>query len=396
MNFSREMVNLGQEPSVIRELAAYGAARRVEVGEDQVFDFSIGTPNVPAPEAVRETLERLLRDVDSYTLHSYSAAEGHPRVRQRIAETLAVQHGIRVRPDLLFMTNGATSSMLYTLKALCDEGDEVIVFAPFFPEYRTYVDAVRGRLVVVSPDRRTFDPDIAAFRRALSVHTKAVILNVPNNPTGRVYEKETLAQLFSTLFAAERAFGHPIYLVSDEPYRELIFEGHVPYFPDFYPNTIISYSFSKSLSLSGERIGYIQVADTVDEAEVLMRAIAGAARAMGHICASTLFQFLVGEAIRWRTDAKTYALQSRTMAEGLRRAGYHVIEPQGAFYLFVESPLQDAKEFSDRAKARDVLVTPSDTFGVEGYLRVSTCQNLDVIQRSLPRFEQLISDAKTQ
>ncbi|MDD7592689.1 MAG: pyridoxal phosphate-dependent aminotransferase [Peptoniphilaceae bacterium] len=394
MHLSHKMLALGSEPSVIRELAAYGDLRRPIVGAENVFDFSIGTPNLPTPAVVTERLQELLRGVDAFTLHSYSPAAGHPVVRQKIADVLAARHGIAARPDLLFMTNGATASMLYTLKALCEPGDEVIVLAPFFPEYRVYAASAEADLVVVPPDFETFDPDVDAFARALSPRTKAVILNLPNNPTGRIYSHEALEGMFAAMADAERRYGRPLYLVSDEPYRELVFDDPVPYFPALYPHTVISYSFSKSLSLSGERIGYIQVPETVEESEELMTAIAGAARASGHICASTLFQFLVADAMDWHTDAATYAKQSRAMAQGLRDVGYRVAEPQGAFYLFVQSPLSDAKAFSDLAKTRDVLVTPGDTFGVEGYLRVSTCQDLDVIQRSMPRFAALMEEVK--
>ncbi len=389
--FNRRMQKLGEERSVIRELFEYGNRRKAEIGAENVFDFSLGNPNIPAPAAVNGEISRLLQNTPADLLHGYSSAQGLYEARTAIAAYIRKKFGAPAEPDLIYVTCGAAASLTVTLNALCEEGDEFIVLAPFFPEYRIFVENAGGKLVAV-PTNSAFHPDLAALEQAITPHTKAVIVNSPNNPTGAVYTEEEMRALAALLEKKSKEYGAPVLLISDEPYRELCYGAEPPYLPNLYQNTVVCYSWSKALSLAGERIGYIFIPPTCANAQALFYAVCGAGRSLGFVCAPVLFQRVVAACAGQTSDIAEYKKNRDLLYGALTEYGYECTPPDGAFYLFVKSPEPSAASFCERAKRHELLLVPSESFGVEGYVRISYCVARSVIERSLPAFRALIKE----
>ncbi len=383
-----KMYALGDEPSAIRELFAYGMQRKAEIGAENVFDYSIGNPSIPAPEKVKDTILRLMEE-DPVTLHAYSPASGDPAVRRVIADSIHRRFGVAAAPDQLYLTAGAAAAIAISLKAITNPDDEVIVITPFFPEYSTWIGMCGCKRIEVPAQVPSFQLDVPAIEAAITPRTSAIIINSPNNPVGAVYTSENLEELASMLARKEAELGQPIYLISDEPYREITYGKTVPYVPSIWPRTIVCNSYSKSLSLPGERIGYIYVADTMDDAHEVATAVAGAGRSLGYVCAPVLLQRVIAECVDEPSDVAAYAENRRLLTEGLSKLGYEYVEPDGAFYLWVRALEEDAQAFSDRAKEFELLLVPSDSFGVPGWVRLSYCIARDTIERSLPAFAAL-------
>ena len=393
---NEQMYEYGSKSSVIRELFAYGLERRKIVGEDKVYDFSIGNPSIPAPAEVKEALLELLEE-PAEALHGYSPAAGDPEVRKTLADSVNRKFGTRYTADNFYMTVGAAASLSIIVKALTRPGDEYITFAPFFPEYAVWVETADAKLVVTPADTADFQIDFEAFEKLLSPKTKGIILNSPNNPSGVVYSEETIQRLSELLAKTQKEYGTSIYLITDEPYREIVYDGmEVPFVPNYYKNTLVCYSYSKSLSLPGERIGYIIVPDEADDGKKVMAAVAGAGRALGYVCAPVLFQKAIARCVDVPCDVSAYKKNRDLLYHGLTDLGYECVRPQGAFYLFVKSPEPDAKAFSERAKKYDVLVVPGDSFGCTGYVRVSYCVSEQTIKDALPVFAEIMKEYQEQ
>lgn len=384
-------MELGTKRSCIRELFEYGLKRAREVGKENVYDFSLGNPSVPAPEGVNRTLVYKLDNCESTSLHGYTPASGTPEARKAIAKDLKERFGFPVRAENVFITSGAAPAMTAVLSALFVPDGEAVIIAPFFPEYKVFVENSGLKFVVVDADTEHFQIRFDLLEKLLNKNTQTVVVNSPNNPSGTVYSKETLEQLSSLLTRKSREFGHPIYLISDEPYRELVYDGiQLPFVPSIYPDTVICYSYSKSLSLPGERIGYVLVPDSCTDADKLFPAVAGAARAMGHVCAPSLMQKMVADCAVLRPDIESYDRNRKLLYNSLTSYGYKCARPQGAFYLFVKAPGGDAQAFSDYAKTFDLLIVPGADFGCPDFFRISTCVSYEMIQKSLPIFEKII------
>ena len=389
------MEKLGRHRSVIREIFEYGNRRRAEIGAENVFDFSLGNPSVPPPQEVTDALLRLLTEREPTALHGYTSAAGSPAVREAVAEHIRRTLDFPASADLIYMTVGAAAALTIALHALIAEpGEEVIVFTPFFPEYRVFIEAAGGVAVTVpSCPEDNFSIDIGALRAAITKRTKAVIINSPNNPTGTVLTRKNLEEMAGVLREAETAHGHPIYLIADEPYRELVYDGvEVPYLPSLYRDTLVAYSFSKSLSLPGERIGYLLVSPEAADAESLYAAILGAGRALGFVCAPSLFQHLLPACLGTTSDIEIYRRNRDILVEQLSECGFRLIYPDGAFYLFMEAPGGDANAFAELAKQHELLLVPSDSFGCPGYVRISYCVATETIRRAIPAFRALARD----
>ena len=362
-------------------------------GEDKVFDFSIGNPNVPAPDCVQETIIDLVKNMDPVVLHGYMNNAGFEDVRQSIAESLNRRFGTNFAAKNLIMTVGAASGLNITFKALLNPGDEVIVFAPYFLEYGAYVKNYDGVLVEVSPDTSTFQPNLEEFKSKINEKTKAVIVNNPHNPTGVVYSEDTIKKLAAILEEKEKEVGHPIYLISDEPYRELAYDGvEVPYLTKYYKDTIVGYSYSKSLSLPGERIGYVVIPDELDGSDEVIQAATIANRILGSVNAPSLIQKVVGRCVDAAVNVEYYDRNRKTLYEGLTKLGFECVKPQGAFYLFVKSPTKDEKEFVEAAKKYNILMVAGSSFACPGYVRLSYCVSYESIQNSLPEFAKLAKE----
>ena len=393
--YNKTMYELGSHRSVIRDLFEFGKKRAAEVGADKVYDFSLGNPNVPAPDGVKEAAERLLAMPDNTVLHGYTSAQGDAEVRKAVADNINARFGAGVSPDLIYMTCGAAASLTITLNALYEDGDEFILLAPFFPEYSVFVKAAGGTPVVVPFDEKTFAPDLSALEKAVTPRTKGIIVNSPNNPSGTVYTRKTLDSIVSLLERKSAEYGRKIVLIADEPYRELVYDDiEVPYLPNLYPDTVVCYSYSKSLSLPGERIGYIALSPRMTEKENVYAAICGAGRALGYVCAPSMFQRVAAACVNERPDITAYRRNRDLIYSALTEMGYDCVHPDGAFYLFVRSPEPDANAFSERAKTFGLLIVPGDTFGAPGYVRISYCVERDMIERSLPAFRDLINTYK--
>ncbi len=385
-----KMQELGAKRSVIREIFEYGNRRRAELGAENVFDFSLGNPSVPAPEAVERELVRLLEETPPQQLHAYTSAQGDPAVRAAIAEHLNRTYGAGADPTLIYMTAGAAASLTVSLTAILEPGDEVILLAPYFPEYRVFVERTGATVVPVLCDSERFQPKLAALERAFTPRTRAVIVNSPNNPTGAVITEANVKALAELLEQKSAFFGHPIYLILDEPYRELVYgDVHVPYLTRYYADTIVCYSFSKSLSLPGERIGYVLVSGKATDAPRLYEAVCGAGRALGFVCAPSLFQKMIPQCLGLTADIAVYAENRRLLSEALTSYGFRVVPPDGAFYLFVAAPNGDAAAFAELAKQFEILIVPSEDFGCPGYVRISYCVSTEMIKASLPAFAAL-------
>ncbi len=385
----QKYLKMGQAKSRIRELFEYGMAQAAVVGKENVFDFSIGNPSVPAPEAVADTVRDLL-EMDPIALHGYTPAGGCAEARESIAKDLSIRTGDKIRADNIFFTCGAAPAMTSCMQALAVEDAEFILLAPYFSEYPAYAASTGAKCVVVPPDTEHFQIRFDELEKRINKNTQAVIVNSPNNPSGVIYSIETLEQLADLLTRKGEEIGHPIYVLSDEPYRELVYDGKdAPYVPAVYPNTVICYSYSKILSMPGERIGYVCVPDCCADSENLYAAIAGAARAIGHVCAPSLWQRVVARNTYLRPDLAAYDKNRKTLYNELTKLGFRCVKPQGAFYMMVEAPDGDSEGFSDRAKALNILTVPCDGFGCPGFSRFSTCVSHDMILRSLPSFKLL-------
>lgn len=386
---NQKSVQLGSVRSVIRELFEYGKKRKAQIGEENVFDFSLGNPSVPPPAEVGQALVDILSGSDPVAVHGYTSAQGDASVRAAVADYINSRFFSGVGADNIYMTCGAAASLTITLNALLNPGDEVITVAPYFPEYKVFCEHAGGRLVAVRGEEGTFLPDVAAIGRAITPATKAVLLNSPNNPSGVVYPAGRIAELCALLRACGER-GQTIYLIADEPYRELVFgDAEVPYIMNYYDNSIVCYSFSKSLSLPGERIGYIAVNPAMPDSGTVYAAVCGAGRALGYVCAPALFQLLVPRVLGLTSDISVYRRNRDRLAAALEEYGFKVVRPDGAFYLFVQSPEPDADAFAERAKQFELLIVPSGSFGVDGYARISYCVSPDMIERSLPAFGAL-------
>lgn len=391
--FPQSMVQLGTKRSVIRELFEYGNARKAQIGAENVFDFSLGNPSVPPPSVVNDTIRRLLDDIDADKLHAYTSAPGDAQVRADIAAYINDHFGMDAKPQDLYMTCGAAASLCITFSALLDEGDEVIAFAPYFPEYKVFVEKAGGVFRSVPCRESDFQIDFDALENAINDRTTLVIVNSPNNPSGAVLTQDTIARLAEVLRAAERRVGHPIYIVADEPYRELVYDNAtVAYIPRYYDNTIVCYSFSKSLSLPGERIGYIYTPSRAERANDILAAVAGAGRALGYVCAPSLFQRVAAACLGSTADIDVYKHNRDRLYSALTEYGFDAVHPDGAFYLFLKSPIPDAQAFAEYAKKYELLMVPSDDFGISGYVRISYCVDPKTIEKALPAFRRLALD----
>ena len=376
--------------SAIRMMFEEGNRLRAIYGPENVFDFSLGNPSVPAPDCVRQAIIDLVNEEEPTVLHGYMSNAGFEDVRQTIAESLNRRFGTSFAAKNLIMTVGAASGLNVAFKTILNPGEEVIVFAPYFLEYGAYVRNYDGNLVEISPDTTTFQPNLKEFEEKITPKTRAVIVNTPHNPTGVVYSEETIRKLASILEAKQKEFGTVIYLISDEPYRELAYDGvQVPYLTKYYANTIVGYSYSKSLSLPGERIGYVIVPDEVTESKTVYAAIAGAGRALGYVCAPSMFQKVIAACVGNTGDIELYKKNRDLLYDGLTKIGYECFKPQGAFYMFVKALEPDADAFCERAKEQDLLIVSANGFGCPGYARVSYCVDFDMIERSFSAFEKL-------
>ena len=392
---NEKMVALGTARSVIRELFEYGKQRAAVVGEENVFDFSIGNPSVPAPPSVNEEAVRLLREMDPVVLHGYTSAAGDPVVKSTLASALNARYGMDYTGDNLYCTVGAAAALCCCLNGLCNPGDEVIVFAPYFPEYKVFIEKAGAKMVLVPPEIEGFQIDFDTLESLIGPATKAVLVNSPNNPSGVVYSEATIRKLSDLLETKSAELGRPVYLISDEPYREIVYDGvEVPYVPKYYKNTLVCYSWSKSLSIPGERIGYVAVGPAVEDWETVFAAVAGAGRALGYVNASSLFQRVAAACVNDTSDISVYAENRRLLLDGLRSMGFTCVEPGGTFYLFPRTLEPDDLAFSERAKAHDLLIVPGTGFGAPGHVRISYCVPTERIRRALPVFEKLAAEYK--
>lgn len=392
---SEKMHELGTRKSTIRTIFEFGRKRAAEVGEENIFDFSLGNPNVPTPEFVKQAAVDILMNTEPSEIHGYTIAPGNPSVREILAKSINKRFGTNFEGKNLFMTAGAAAAITICFKALCEAEDEFIAFAPFFPEYRCFVESVGGKLVVVPARTEDFQIDFSALEERLTPHTKAVIVNSPNNPSGAVYSEETIRHLADILNHKSKEYGHPIFIISDEPYREIAYEGYdVPYVTKYYDNTLVCYSYSKSFSLPGERIGYIVVPDEIADFGRVYGAIAGAARVLTHVNAPSLWQLVVARCAGKPSDISIYEKNGQLLYQGLIDAGFTCVKPQGAFYLFPKALEEDDGAFCERAKKYDLLLVPGADFGCPGYFRAAYCIKTETIEKSLPIFKKLAAEYK--
>ena len=393
---NKRMYALGSNRSVIRDLFDYGQEQAKIVGKDHVFDFSIGNPTVPAPDCVPEAVIDMEKTRTSLEINGYTAAAGDPSVRAGLADFMNKTYGANVKGSDFYMTCGASASLAITLHALIEEeGEEIIVNAPFFPEYTVFITSAGGKEVIVPADTEHFQLNLSALEASISEKTRAVLINSPNNPSGAVYSPETIEALGKLLAKKSSELGHTIYLISDEPYREIIYDGlPIVYVPKYYKNTVICYSYSKSLSLPGNRIGYILVPEECDKHDELYAAVCGAGRALGYVCAPNLFQKVVLACLGKTSDVSIYDVNRKLIYNGLKDLGYECVYPEGAFYLFVKAPDGNSVDFMERAKKLNILIVATDTFGCPGYVRVSYCVDPEMIKRSLPYFKKLMESYK--
>ena len=383
-------VNLGKVRSTIRELFEYGKKRKAEIGEEKVYDFSLGNPSVPAPEEVKSALLDLIENCDPVELHGYTSSQGDYFVRKSVADSLNSKFKTNLNADCIYMTCGAAASLTISLNALLNNGDEVIVFAPFFPEYRVFCERAGGKVVVIGCDS-SFRPDLNEFAKALNAKTKAVIINSPNNPSGVIYSEDTVKKIVALV----KKCKNPVYIISDEPYRELAYNGgNIPFIMNYYKRSIVCYSYSKTLSLPGERIGYIAVNNEAEEFGEIYAGVLGAGRALGFVCAPALFQKLVARCQNVTADLSVYKANRDRLIEKLSGYGFEFAKPDGAFYLFIKAPSGSAKEFAERAKKYEILLVAGDDFGCGEYARLSYCVSPEMIERSFTAFKALADSYK--
>lgn len=390
MSFNQKMFGLGSKRSVIRELFEYGKKRSAEIGEENVYDFSLGNPSVAPPEQVKQAIEELINKENSVSLHGYTSAQGDLNTRKVISDGINKKFNLNLSPDNIYMTCGAAASLSICLSALLNDGEEVIAFAPFFTEYRVFVENANGKLVVSVPQEKTFQIDIKDFESKITPNTKAIILNSPNNPSGVVYTEQTIKQVIKVLNEKQKEYGHEIYIIADEPYRELVYSDvKVPYLMNYYNNVLVCYSYSKSLSLPGERIGYIAVNPEMTDSKNVYLAVCGAGRSLGYVCAPSLFQKVIAKCNGLTSDVEKYKENRDILLKNLTDYGYECVNPDGAFYLFVKAFEKSALDFCERAKKYELLLVPCDDFGVEGYVRIAYCVSKERIVNSLPAFKKL-------
>lgn len=391
--YNQKMYELGSKRSTIREIFEYAKIRAAQIGKENVFDFSIGNPSVPAPNAVNEAIIRIVNETPSVALHGYTSAQGDKNVRDKIAENYGKRFGVKLSGDDLYMTCGAAASLTITFKALSNAGEEFIVFAPFFPEYRVFVESCGAKLTVLPSDEKTMLPDFEALKKAITPNVKGVLINSPNNPSGVVYDEKTLQTLCEILKAKSEEFGKPVYLISDEPYRELVYDQKtvVPCPMQYYDNAIVCYSYSKSLSLPGERVGYIAVNPNAENAKAIYAAVCGAGRALGFVCAPALFQRVAAECDGMTADLSVYKRNRDLLYHGLKDCGFTCLYPDGAFYLFMKSE-GDTAEFCEKAKKYELLLVNGADFGADGWVRIAYCVQTERIEKALPLFQKLAKD----
>ena len=391
---NEKMVGLGTQRSVIRELFEFGKQRAAEVGAENVFDFSIGNPSVPAPASVNRTAMKLLQDSDPVLLHGYTSAQGDAAARQAIADSLNRRFQTSYTADDLYLTMGAAAALCCCFHAMaCSPEDEFIVFAPYFPEYQVFIEGAGAKMTLIPADIEQFQIDFERFEAAINPHTRGVVVNSPNNPSGIVYSEETVKKLSEILTRKSAEYGQPIYLISDEPYREIAFSGTVvPFLPKYYKNTLVCYSWSKSLSLPGERMGYVLVPSQAEDAHQVYAAIAGAGRSLGYVCASSMFQKICAACADETADLSIYETNKNLLLKSLREMGYHVVEPGGTFYMFPRTLEADDVAFCEKAKKYNLLIVPGVGFGCPGHTRISYCVPTSRIERSLAAFEALAKE----
>lgn len=389
---NEKMLKLGKNRSAIREIFEFGNKLRAEIGAENVYDFSLGNPYPPAPDCLTETLEKLIKNP---AVHAYTSAPGAQSVREAVANSISTRFGLAQPSSLIYMTAGAAASLCSVLSAtVACKDDKVVVFAPYFPEYKVFIEATGATVSeVMCNDKFLLDRD--NLEKALDKNVVALIINSPNNPTGAVYPKENLQEIFDLLEKKEKEYGHPIIVICDEPYRELVYgDIDVPYIPTMYKNSVVCYSYSKVMSLPGERIGYVAVSPNMDNAYDYFSAVCGAGRSLGYVCAPSLFQFAVAENIDKTSDFTTYANNGKTLYNHLTKLGLDCVNPDGAFYLFVKAPFLNAEEFCEKAKKYNILLVPSTSFGVSGYVRISYCVSEKTVNDSLPAFAELMKEYK--
>lgn len=390
---SEKMKPFLKNNSAIRMMFEEGNRLRSIYGADKVFDFSLGNPSVPAPDCVRQAIIDLVNEEEPTVLHGYMSNSGFEDVRQTIADSLNRRFDTSFSAKNLIMTVGAASGLNIILKTILNPGEEVIVFAPYFLEYGAYVKNYDGKLVEISPDTATFQPNLEEFEQKITPDTKAVIINTPHNPTGVVYSEETIRSLAAILVKKQKEFGSVIYLISDEPYRELAYDGvKVPYLAKYYDNTIVGYSYSKSLSLPGERIGYVVIPDEADGSEELITAASISNRIIGCVNAPSLMQKVIAKCVDAEVDVAAYDKNRLALYNGLMECGFECIKPQGAFYLFVKSPVPDEKQFCEAGKKYNILMVPGSSFACPGYVRLAYCVSYETIVNSLPEFKKLAQE----
>ncbi len=391
---NKKMADLGNQPSVIREIFEYSLKRKAEIGAKNVFDFSLGNPSIPAPKIVDDTIKELAQSGDSVALHGYTSAQGAMPVREQIANNIKTRFGCDVSAKNIYITCGAAASLTSTLKAVVNDGDEVILLAPYFPEYNVFCANAGANTVAVLGKGENFSLDFDALDKAINKNTAAIIVNSPNNPTGAIIPESDIVKLAELLGKKQEETGRAIYIIADEPYRELTYGDEVPYIPNFYHNTVVCYSYSKSLSLPGERIGYVFVSPKCEDSADLFAAVCGAARSMGYVCAPSLMQRVIAKCDGMTADVSLYNKNRELLYNSLSEIGYTAVKPQGAFYLFMKALEEDAAAFCEKAKKHELLLVPADSFGAKGYVRISYCVAYDTIKNSIPAFKALFDEYK--
>ena len=397
---NEKMEELGRKKSSIREIFEYSKKRKKEIGEDNVFDFSIGNPSVPAPSEVKDALTELIASSDKSDVHAYTSAQGDREVRRSISDYINRRFSAYTDPELIYLTAGAAAALTISIKAITSPKDdnsvseqEIIVLSPFFPEYKVFIEGAGAKMKQVSLMPPDFSLDLDAVEEAIGKNTAGIIVNSPNNPTGTILTAEEISALADILEKKEKEFGHDIFLISDEPYRELVYDGkELPYVTEYYNNSIVCYSYSKCLSLPGERIGYILVNPKATNAARLYNAIMGAGRTLGYVCAPSIFQFMLARCLDAKSDMSVYRKNRDLLYGHLTSVGFECARPSGAFYIFMKSPIPDAAEFCERAKAHELLFVPGDGFGCPGYVRIAYCTSTEMIERSLPGFTSLAEE----
>jgi len=390
MQINEKMFALGSKRSIIREIFEYSKKRASEIGAENVFDFSIGNPSVEPPKAIKDTLIRLIETANPTLLHGYTSAQGDLKVRSAIANKIKSDFNFEIGANNIYMTCGAAASLTISLKAVLNEGEECIVFSPYFTEYKVFIENAGGKLVKSVPIEESFQIDVNDLENKINKNTRAVIINSPNNPSGVVYSEETVKAVSEVLNIKSKEFGKPIYLIADEPYRELVYDNiFVPYLMNYYDNTIVCYSYSKALSLPGERIGYIAVSPKALDSEKVYLSVCGAGRSLGFVCAPSLFQQVIAECLNEKVDVNIYKENRDLLTKELSECGFKFVNPDGAFYLFVKSPDVDAYSFYEKAKEMELLLVPCDDFGVDGYVRIAYCVDKQKIINAIPAFKKL-------